>query len=390
MKKITFTHSQIKEILSEIAKEKDGFNTLFKLSIEALMKAEREEFKLQHKDQSNGFRKRRIFGASNTELIFEVPRTRKHNFYPVLLAILKDREQEARELAFKLYSAGLTTEQVADIFDDLYGKHYSKSQVSRIFVRAKEQVYQWLERPLEKYYPIIYIDAVFIPVRREESVSREAFYTVLGVKDDRTREVLAIMNFPTESATGWRLLLENIKSRGVERIDLIISDALKGIEDSIAATFSGSDIQFCTVHLKRNILNSVKKADKPVIAEELKEVFNIDDPNDNVEKGWQRWLKFIEKYSKKYKKIGNMNNSRYYHYFTYLKYDYRIRSMINTTNWIERLNRDYRRTSRMRGALPSVDAALALLGAVAMDRKAFSRKIPKLNLDKNFDWFDDY
>jgi transposase-like protein len=120
MGKITFTHSQIKEILSEIAKEKDGFNTLFKLSIEALMKAEREEFKLQHQDQSNGYRKRRIFRVSNTKLI----------------------------------------------------------QVSRIFVRAKEHVYQWLERPLEKYYPIVYIDAVFIPVRREESVSREAFYTV--------------------------------------------------------------------------------------------------------------------------------------------------------------------------------------------------------------------
>jgi transposase-like protein len=198
------------------------------------------------------------------------------------------------------------------------------------------------------------------------------------------------MNFQTESATGWRMLLENIKSRGVERIDLIISDALKGIEDSIATTYSSSVIQFCTVHLKRNILNSVKKADKTVIAEELKEIFKVDVPNDNVEKAWQRWLKFIEKYSKKYKKIGNMNNSRYYHYFTYLKYDYRIRSMINTSNWIERLNRNYRRTSRMREASPSVDATLALLGAVAMDRKAFNKKYLNLILIKNFDWFDDY
>jgi len=390
MGKISFTQEQIKEILAEIAKQKDGFETLLKLSLEALMKSEREEFKNQYNDSSNGFRKRMILGAGSTQLILDVPRTRKHNFYPVILAILNDREAEARELAFKLYSAGLTTEQVAEIYEHLYGKYYSKSQISRMFQTARETVWQWLERPLEEYYPIVYVDAIFLPVRRVDSVSREAFYTVLGVRADRRREVLALVNFPTESATGWKELFSRIKQRGVKRIDLVVSDALKGIEDAIASEFSSANIQFCTTHLKRNVLNRVKSKDKDMIALELKEVFKTDDPQDSPQKGWQRWKEFIQKHSAKYKVLERMLEPRYYYYFTYLKYDYRIRSMIYTTNWIERLNRDYRRATRMRGAMPTVDSAITLLGAVAMDKTAFERKIPRLNYDKSFDWICDY
>ncbi len=81
-----------------------------------------------------------------------------------------------------------------------------------------------------------------------------------------------------------------------------------------------------------------------------------------------------------------MKQDRYKLYFTYLKYDYRIRSMLYTTNWIERLNRDYKRTTRNRGALPNADATLLLLGYVAMNKNAYNRKVPKLNYDKSFQW----
>ena len=388
MKDFTLTQAQIKTILKEIAKEEEGFYKLLKLSLESLMEAEREEYKQEVKDSSNGYRKRRILGLGNSQLILDVPRTRKTNFYPVLLAILNDREEEAKELAFKLYSSGLTTEQVGDIFETLYGQHYSKSQVSRIFSRAKEEVYSWLERPLESYYPIVYIDAVFIPTRHGDSVIQEAYYTVLGVSADRSRDVLAIIDYPTENMEGWKDVLKSLKERGVKRIDLFVSDALPGIENAIAANFSSADIQFCTVHLKRNVLSKIKPSDKDKITKELKDVFITDDKYDSIEKGWQRWKKFIEQNMDKYPHLKSMLSLRFLFYFTYLKYDYRIRTMIYSTNWIERLNRDYRRVTRMRGAMPSAQATLALLGAVAMDKKSFNRKLPKLNLDNKFDWID--
>lgn len=102
-----------------------------------------------------------------------------------------------------LYCSGLTTEQVGKIYEQFYGKHYSKSQVSRLLNTAHEDVNAWLGRKLDFRYPILYIDATYVLTRRDDSVSNEAYYTVLGVKEDRTREVLTVVNFPTESATNW-------------------------------------------------------------------------------------------------------------------------------------------------------------------------------------------
>lgn len=110
---------------------------------------------------------------------------------------MKDREQEAQSLAFKLYGSGLTT-----------------SQVSRMFDEARQEVRRGLERPMGNYYPIVYIDAIFISTCREERISKKAYYTLLGIKPDKTREVLSIVNFPTESAPGWKEAIQELKQRG--------------------------------------------------------------------------------------------------------------------------------------------------------------------------------
>jgi len=384
-KKLSFTQEQVTKILEEIAKEKDGYNKVLKYSIEALMRAEREIHNSTKGDVSNGYRWRRAFGLGE-QLELRVPRSRNNQFYPLLLAVLKDQEQEAKELAFSLYGSGLTTGQVGELFDKIYGKKYSTTQVSRLFDYARENVKEWLRRPLDSYYPIILLDAIFIPTRRIDSVSKEGYYTILGVKSDRTREVLAIVNFPTESAAGWSSVFEDLKRRGVEEIGLVISDGLSSIEDAVAKNFKGTDHQLCAFHLERNVLKHIKKKDKEEVINDLKDVFRTSDASDSQDKAWSRWMSFIDKYSKKYPSLNKMKADRYRLYFTYVKYDYRIRSMLYTTNWIERLNRDYKRTTRMRGALPSVDATILLLGYVAMNKKAYQRKVAMLDYDKTFKW----
>lgn len=387
-KKLNFTQEQVTKILEEVAESNDGFNKVLKYSLEALMRAERKLHNIEHKDVSNGYRRRKALGMGK-QLKLEVPRSRRGHFYPFLLAVLKDQDAELKQLAFSLYGSGLTTEQVGDIFEEIYGKNYSTSQISRLFDYARDDVKQWLLRPLDAYYPIIYIDASYISTRREDHVSKEAYYTILGVKADATREVLSIVNFPVESSVTWSLVLNEIKQRGVEKTDLIISDALSGIEDASAREFSGINHQLCTVHLKRNIINRIKTSDKQEFAEELKDIFRTEDSSDTPDKAWKRWEIFINNHKKKYPFLNNMKAERYRLYFTYIKYDYRIRSMIYTTNWIERLNRDYKRTTRMRGALPNPDATILLLGYVAMNKKAYMRKIPKLKYDKSFAWEND-
>ena len=339
-------------------------------------------------DVSNGYRYRKTFGHGKL-LELKVPRTRFGAFYPVILALIKDHEEELRRLAFNLYGAGLTTSQVGEIFKDFYGKFYSTSQVSRLFNYAREEVHTWLKRPLDKYYPIIYIDATFIPVRRGYSVSKEAFYTVLGVKDDRTREVLAIYNMPTENLAGWTDVFASLQSRGVEEIGLMVSDGIQGIDEALLRYYPGTDLQLCVVHLERNVNKRVRKKDRKQVMNAFKEIVRTADRSYTPEQAWEQWQRFCERWGRIYPSFKRMKHERYRQYFTYLKYDYRIQSMIYSTNWIERLNKDYKRVTRMRGALPNSDAVILLIGHVAMTRKAFERKVPKLNYEtQKFRWLE--
>ncbi len=351
------------------------------------MRAEREVHNHTYNDVSNGYRFRKTFGRGKL-LELQVPRSRYGAFYPVILALLKDQEEEIRQLAFHLYGAGLTTAQVGEIFESFYGKHYSTTQISRLFDYSRKEVQAWLERGLDSYYPIIYVDATFIPVKRSGHVTKEAFYTVLGVKADSTREVLSIVNFPTENLTGWEEVFRSLYERGVKKIGLMVSDNLSGIEESLLKFYPETDIQLCVVHLKRNIIKKVKLKDRSQITNELKEIFRTGDSRNTREGALESWKKFCDKWGKIYPGIRRIRDDvRYQWYFTYLDYDYRIQSMIYSTNWIERLNRDYKRTIRMRGALPNPKAVLLLLGHVAMTRSAYEKKVTMLRYEtQKFRW----
>ena len=387
MKNLNFTQDQITTILADIAKKEDGVQQILKMSFEAIMKAEREEHNLSKGDQSNGYRLRKTYGHKKI-LELRVPRSRNGNFYPLLLGLLREQEEESRTLAYNLYGAGLTTEQVGKIFGDVYGRTYSTSQVSRMFNYARDEVGAWLQRPLEPYYPIILIDATFIYTRRVDHVSKEAYYTIMGVKQDRTREVLSIVNFPTESSTGWESIFRDLKERGLQEVGLFICDSLSGIETSIWKHFSVSEIQLCTIHLQRNVQKHIKPVHKKEVSMDFQDVFRLGERNETIENGLERWKSFCAKWGKYYPSVKRMSDSsRNRLYFTYLGYDYRIQNMIYSTNWVERLNRDYKRTTRMRGALPSPESTILLLGYVAMNRNAYQRKVPKLNYDNNkFKW----
>lgn len=135
MEQLHFTREQVSKILDEITKEEGGIQELLKLSLESIMRAERKIHNETYGDMSNGYRLRRTFGQGRI-LELRVPRTRQGQFYPLLLGLLKDQEEECRKIAFSLYGAGLTTAQVGEIFGELYGKDYSSSQISRMFEYA--------------------------------------------------------------------------------------------------------------------------------------------------------------------------------------------------------------------------------------------------------------
>src|SRR5690625_5684050 len=133
-----FTQLQFTEIIENIIDKEDGLNIILKTTLEAMMKAERTEYQKSTQDYSNGYRYRKAFGEGKM-IELKVPRTRE-GFYPVVLGLLKDQEKEAHNLAFELYKSGLTSDKVGDVFEGLYGKDESTSQVSRMFKDRKSVV----------------------------------------------------------------------------------------------------------------------------------------------------------------------------------------------------------------------------------------------------------
>ena len=377
------TKLQLSELMCKHAAKGNGLHDRMEIMLESMMVAERGEFLADNPgNKGNGYRPGSTYGQGR-KLEFRIPRDRYGNFHPQILAILRDQEEECDRLAGVLYTKGLTQEQVSDVFDQIYGQHYSKSSISRMVECVRMQVNEWLERGLEEYYPVVFVDCVHIKIHRKRSVATEAFYVALAVTEEGTREVLGIFNMPQESATGWSDIFDKLKERGVQRIGLMVADGIKGLDTVIGEKFPGTPLQRCVTHLKRNMFAKVRHGDKAALAADLRDIFRTGQRDYTVETAWTKWQEMCDKWGKDYRAIKLLRNSADYKaYMTYLNYAPEIQAMIYTTNWIERLNRDFRRVTRMRTAMPNEESVLTLMGSVAMDHKAFDRALPNITVDK--------
>lgn len=151
----------------------------------------------------------------------------------------------------------------------------------------------------------------------------------------------------------------------------------------VGECFPGTPLQRCVTHLKRNIYAKVRHGDKAAIAADLRDIFRTGQRDYTVELAWAKWQDMCDNWGKDYRAIKLLrNNPDYKAYMTYLNYAPEIQSMIYTTNWIERLNRDFRRVTRMRTAMPNEESVLTLMGSVTMDHKAYDRILPNITCDK--------
>jgi putative transposase len=155
---------QLSSVMAKHSERENGLHDLMEIMIESMMLAERCEF-LDHAESNkgNGFRHGRAFGQGRI-LEFRIRRDRYGNFHSKILALLRDQEMECERLAGILYCKGLTQSQVGDVFEEVYGSHYSKASISRMIEYLRSDVEKWLNRSLESYYPIVFVDAVDIPV----------------------------------------------------------------------------------------------------------------------------------------------------------------------------------------------------------------------------------
>ena len=368
---------QTENVLKEFLEKENGLNEVLEMLMNTLMHSEREVF-LQAQsgeNKGNGYRPGHVYGRGR-QLELKIPRDRMGQFYPVLLALLRDQDSQLHDLSFQLYSKGLTTRDIGDVLDVIYGKNYSKSSISNINKSFYHQMESWRNRELEKEYLVVYIDAIWEKVKRD-TIRSESFYILMGLKKDYTREIIGIVNIPTESSQGWELALKELKQRGAQKIHLFVSDGLNSLETAVSKVFNQSVHQKCIVHLQRNIFAKVRTEHKQEISVDFKAILNPDQKDYTKDTAMQRLHEFADKWGKLYAHIKMLPlKDDIDFYFNYLNYDYRIRRMIYTTNWIERFNKSCRRTLKIRNSFPSPEAALALITSVAIEKGEKRYKYP--------------
>jgi len=378
---------QTESVLKQFLSKENGLNQVLEMLINSLMHSEREVFLKEKSDfnKGNGYRSGRALGRGQ-QLELRIPRDRLGQFYPVLLALLREEDSQLHDLSFSLYSKGLTTRDIGDVLEIIYGKNYSKSTISNINVSFYEQMQSWRNRELEREYLVVYIDAIWEKVKRD-TIRSEAFYIIMGLKTDYTREIIGIVNIPTESSTGWEQALLELKQRGVRTVKLFVSDGLKSLETAVSKIFNRAVHQKCIVHLQRNILAYTRSQHKQEIANDFKKVLNPDDKDYTKEMAMERLQLFADKWGKYYRHIKRLpDKDDISYYFNYLDYNYQIRRMIYTTNWIERFNKSCRRTLKIRNSFPTPEAAIALITSVAIEKgeRKYAYPIHNFKFEKKF------
>ncbi len=344
-------------------------------TIESLMTVERGEYleKSRNGDKGNGFYTRAFKSLTRNCLTINIPRTRTGIFSPDTLELVKIGQEQINDMCLSLYRKGMTSRDISELIKELFGDSVSATKVTNLSKVFNEYRTAWQNSKLDSYYKVIFCDCIFITVRRGDSYSNEAVYVAYGVKSDNTRELLTLEVNPTESATMWGELFDDLKNkRGIKKIDLIVADGLTGLENEVHRVFPDSDFQKCVVHKMRNILNKTRPKDKREMADDLKELFDNFSENSTIDKAELKLKVFLEKWKTKYPNINRFfKEGKIEYYFTYIKYSHIVRRLIYTTNSIENLNRAIRKATKNKLSFESPET---LIDYVFMVIKKFEEK----------------
>ena len=332
-------------------------------TIKSMMEAEMDEHigyeKYQHSDATNyrnGVKKKNVRSTFG-EFQVEVPQDRNSTFEP---QIVKKRQKDISEIDQKIinmYARGLTTRQISEQIEDIYGFECSESFISNVTDKILQDIQDWQNRPLEKVYPVIFIDATHFSVREDNRIKKIAAYVVLGITKDGMKEVLSLEIGENESSKYWLGVLNALKNRGINDIMVICADGLTGIKEAIATAFPQTEYQRCMVHQVRNTLKYVSYKDKKEFASDLKSIY--------LAVTEAQALENLDKVSEKWEEKYPNSMSSWYQNWDVLtpifKFSLEVRKVIYTTNAIESLNSTYKKLNSQRTVYPSDKALLKAL-----------------------------
>lgn len=344
---------------------KSVFQDLIKQTLEAFLEVEIEEQLGYSKYASEGRGSGNSRNGSTTktvrgdfgEIDIQTPRDRNGEFEPHIVPKHQRTVGNFSEMVVSLYARGMSTREIEEHIRDVYGIEISAQFVSRATEQVQTQITEWQNRPLERIYPVVFVDGLRVSVRGDKGVLKKCVYTVLGVSVGGRQEVLGLWIEETEGARFWLKVFNDLKARGLLDVIILCGDGLTGLPDAARSVFPNTDVQLCVVHQIRNATKFVSYKDRKEFCADMRPIYTAP----TIEGAELAFDAFSGKWGGRYPMSVASWSRNWADLTTFFKYPVELRRVVYTTNAIESLHSQMRKNISTRKVFPNDEAVFKIL-----------------------------
>lgn len=358
---VTLNEESLRSDLRELVRKtvEDTLNGLLEAEVDELVGAERYERTAEREAYRAGHYDRGLTTSSG-EVTIHMPKLKGARFTTAIIERYRRRESSVEEAMIEMYLAGVSTRRIEDVSEILWGSSVSAATVSNLNEKAFASVEEWRNRPLERAYPYVYVDGIYLKRSWGGAYENVAVMVAIGVNDDGYREVIGAAEGFTESSECWRDFLSWLRSRGLRGVRMVVGDKASGMVGSIAEVFPDAAYQRCTVHFYRNVLARVPKSRRAAVAAMLKAIHAME----SREAAEAKALAVADELERmRLGEAARLVRESSPETLAYTAFPREHWRRIRTNNAIERLNREIRRRTRVVGTFPDGRSALMLVTA---------------------------
>lgn len=332
---------------------KDSFKDMLQELLEAEMDSsigypKNNKQGVESENKRNGYSPKTL-KSQYGEFQVDIPRDREGAFEPRIIPKYQRDISGIEEKVISLYARGMSTRDIHDQLQDLYGIELSADMVSKITDKILPEVKEWQSRPLDSAYPFIFMDAIHYKIREDGRIINRAAYVVLGVTLDGTKDILSITIGANESSKFWLGMLNDLKNRGVKEVLFFCVDGLTGFKEAINAVYPDAEVQRCIIHMLRNSFKYVSYKDIKKFASDFKAVYKA--PTEESALSELEGVKEI--WGKKYPYAINSWEQNWDVVRPFFQFSDDIRRIMYTTNIIEGVNRQFRKATKTKSSFPN-------------------------------------
>lgn len=284
------------------------------------------------------------------EIPIEVPRDRDSSFEPQAIPKRTKDVSGIEHKVLSMYAKGMSQRDIADTIEDIYGFEISHDTISNITDRIMETANEWQNRPLKKFYSFLFVDCLYVSIRKEMETKNYAVYVILGYDANGVKDILGIWIGESEGKHYWMQIFDELKARGVEEILFISMDGVSGLEEGARSIFKDVVVQRCIVHLIRNSVKYIPSKDYKAFTAQLKKLYGAaslkasEAEFERFKQAWSQYPGAVDVWIRNWSHVEQLFN-----------YGSAVRKVMYTTNAIEAVNSSFRKVTK-KGSFPSEDA----------------------------------